>query len=304
MEDCDYFRPAEIEATGVMCGVIWGLFTVVWLGFTACSTRSASVGMELFIAFIAIVCSGAGFAQAFIPWECDFADDPAMVPIVLVITLSRGMFILLQLFISRGYGLTRYQLTLTEIVLFIVCSVVIMIALIIPFLSLIYLIIYILFVVYGCRTYSLLGQQNPVFGAARNSAILKKQQIFLSMMLLVVFAVILSVSIGVAQITSGYDSVYRYLYVVLLGIVQILYVAELLLLQVERSNPDFNFPLVSVDEIYLIRQSFVVPQLQNQIYYPSQPQYFPSDPSYGYNQPYGQPAYNPQPGYYPDPYRQ
>jgi hypothetical protein len=300
MDDCSYYLPAEYEVVGVTYGIIWGLFTVVWLGFTACSSRPESIGMELFIAFVSMICSGAGFAQAFLPNICGWDNDLELIPVVLLITLSQGMFIFLQLLIARGYGVTRYELTLTEIVMFVVFSLVAMVVLVLPLLGLIYLVIYVLFIIYGCRTYSMLGTQNPAFGPSRNKAILKKQQIFLSMMLLVISAVLLSVANGIAQVTSGDDYVYRYLYVVFAGIVELVYAAELMLLQIGRNDADFSFPLVSADEIYLIRQSFIVPQAAQQGYYPPPPSlppqpYFAAQPSYPvYNQPpYAQP--NPYP---------
>lgn len=308
MDDCSYFLPAEQEAVGVVSGLIWGLFTVVWLGFTACASRPSSVGMELFVAFVTTVSSGAGFALAFLPRSCNWSYDVELIPLALLITLSKGMFIFLQLFIARGYGVTRYELTLPEIVLFLVFSVIAMVGLLVPVLTLIYLVIYVMFIIYGCRTYSMLGLQNPAFGPNRNRAILKKQQIFLSMMLMVISAVILSVALGIGQVTSRDDYVYRYLYIVLAGIVELLYAGELMLMQVSRNDPDFNFPLVSTDEVYLIRQSLVVPQSTDQPYYPPpQPaqSYFPPQPSLPYAQPaYSQVPYG-QPNIYPpvsDPY--
>jgi len=311
MDDCSYFLPAEQEAVGVMSGLIWGLFTVVWLGFTACASRPFSVGMELFVAFVTVVGSGAGFALAFMPRSCSWDYDVELIPLALLITLSKGMFVFLQLFIARGYGVTRYELTLPEIVLFVVFSVIAMVGLLVPLLTLIYLVIYVMFIIYGCRTYSMLGLQNPAFGPTRNKAILKKQQIFLSMMLMVISAVILSVALGIAQVTYGEHNVYRYLYVALAGLVELLYAGELMLMQISRNDPDFNFPLVSTDEVYLIRQSLVVPQSAAQPYYPPQPSqpYYPPQPSQPYyppqpSQPYAQPAYS-QPNIYPpvsDPY--
>jgi hypothetical protein len=92
-------------------------------------------------------------------------------------------------------------------------------------------------------------------------------------MLLVVAAVCLSVELGLMELTESDDREYRDTCIVISCAIQILFAFELLLLHANRSNPRFYEPLVSTDEVYLIRPSIIVPRPEQGGYEAFSPQY-------------------------------
>jgi hypothetical protein len=136
--------------------------------------------------------------------------------------------------------------------------------------GLLYLVIYVLFIIYACRTESLLS--TPFGGEEIRKILRKKHQIFMSIILLVVAGVCLSVVLGLMELNESDDRDHRDTCIAISCVIQVLFAFELLMLHADRSKPRFYEPLVSTDEVYLLRPSIIVPRPEKGGYeaFPSQ----------------------------------
>lgn len=293
MDTCSYFPPNERRLIGLSTGIIWAVFALIWLCLTSCCPRPNRIGMELFIGLVGVLCSISGFIEGVTPW-CEVGTQVRWLPYVLVGEVTGGVFVMLQVFIARGYGITRFQLTLTELVGLGIGCVAVVVAVFLWAVSLIYPLFYLFFLIFSCQTYSLLGSRDPSISPLRQETLSKKQQLFLSMLLLLFSAILLTFLIHLSKLLSDSPAISKYMYLCLLGIVEIMYAMELLLLLMNRNEREWNDLLVSMDDVYVLLK----PLLEGNRYFqaenhPQYPQYYPPEQYQPYNQPQ-----NPQFQYY------
>ena len=251
MDTCDYLVLRVTTQAGLVQGCIWCFFTVTWLLVTCFVPRAVSLSFDLFVAFVTAMRALSGLLLAFLVTDCIWEEEPRLLAFSLVTTFSEGLFAMLQLMISRGVGLIRYQLSRVEKAVVVVVSCGLMAGLQFPGVELMYWVCYAGVVVYGSRTVVLLHTRIPAPTAARVHALTQKRSLFTTVILLIAVGVLLSLGLSIGQRMAGGRSEFEDYYLAGFCAVQMLFVGELLLLQTRRGEEEFSMPLVTNEDVLI-----------------------------------------------------